>query len=419
MFIWFCPLILLYAQSARSSVADIPVNYDEARIPSYTLPNPLILQNGKEVTSTKAWYKKRRPEILNLFANQQFGIAPDRAHVHFKVFDTGTPVFNGKAIRKQITIYFTADTNKVKTDLAIYLPVKEGVKTPVLLKIGFTPNCLTINDPGLHQGMIWNRQGERVPAKSARSFGYFDVEKFLDNGIAVAVIYYGDIEPDFPDGLKYGIIGQHLKPGTEHPATNEWGAISAWAWGLSGVMDYFETDPEVDETKVALLGASRLGKTVLWAGANDPRFGMVIASCSGEGGAAISRRQYGETIAHMTDSTRYYYQFCANRATYANEPNACPVDAHMLLSLIAPRPLLLQTGITDNWSDPKGEFVAAVAASPVYELLGKKGIGTEIWPDAGTPILNDLGYYMHEGGHGYMPSDFDIYIQFIKKHFKK
>jgi hypothetical protein len=160
-----------------------------------------------------------------------------------------------------------------------------------------------------------------------------------------------------------------------------------------------------------------LGKTVLWAGAEDERFGMVIASCSGEGGAALSRRQYGETIKHMIDSTRYFYQFCGNRAKYADDPNTCPVDAHMLISLIAPRPLLLQTGDTDYWSDPKGEFLAAVAAGPVYELLGKKGLETDVWPNAGTPILHDLGYYMHSGSHGTLPADFDIFIKFIKMHF--
>jgi hypothetical protein len=146
---------------------------------------------------------------------------------------------------------------------------------------------------------------------------------------------------------------------------------------------------------------------------------MVIASCSGEGGAAISRRQYGETIKHMIYTTRYFYQFCGNRARYGDNPNTCPVDAHMLLSLMAPRPLLLQTGDTDYWSDPKGEFVAAVAAAPVDELLGKKGLETGDWPAAGTPVLHDLGYYMHTGGHGTQPADFDIFLDFIKMHFIK
>ncbi len=258
---------------------------------------------------------------------------------------------------------------------------------------------------------------KRVPAPDSKGFGVLEVEKFISEGIGVATIYYGDIEPDFAEGIKYGIRGYYLKPGETYPADDEWGAISAWAWGLSCAMDYLETDKQIDAKKVALYGVSRLGKTVLWAGARDDRFGMVIASCSGEGGAAISRRQYGETIKHMIAPTRYFYQFCANRAKYGDDPNSCPVDANMLVSLMAPRPLLLQTGDKDYWSDPKGEFLAAVAAEPVYDLFGKEGLQTNIWPEAGKPILHDIGYYMHSGGHGSLPGDFDIFLDFMKMHF--
>lgn len=144
---------------------------------------------------------------------------------------------------------------------------------------------------------------------------------------------------------------------------------------------------------------------------------MVIASCSGEGGAAISRRQYGETIGHMIHPTRLFYHFSGNRAKYGFDPNTSPVDGHMLISLVAPRPLLLQTGDTDSWSDPKGEFDGAVAAEPVYNLLGAKGLETDQWPEAGKPILNDLGYFMHKGGHGSLPTDYDVFIDFLKMHF--
>src|ERR1700744_663708 len=163
---------------------------------------------------------------------------------------------------------------------------------------------------------------------------------------------------------------------------------------MSRAMDYLETDKGVDARRVAIFGISRLGKTVMWAGAHDPRFAMVIASCSGEGGAALSRRTYGETIAHLTAPTRYPYQFCANYAKYANRVNDFPVDANLLVALMAPRPVLLQTGDGDGWSDPKGEFLAAVAAAPVYQLFGKQGLDTDQWPAAGTPILHTIGYYM-------------------------
>jgi len=414
MFILFC---LAKAYGQQDTVAGYPVNYDEAKTGTYTLPDPRVMQNGEKVTSEKMWMDERRPEILHLYETEQFGKCPSRGHTSFKVIDKGTPVFDNNVIRKQITLYFTEDTSKYKADLALYLPANTTKPVPVFLMINFTPNTLRIKDPGLKPGMLWNREGKRVPALEGRSFGYFDVEKYTSEGIGVASIYYGDIEPDFADGIKYGIRGHFLKDGETWPAPDEWGAISAWAWGLSCVMDYLETDKQVDAKKVALHGVSRLGKTVLWAGARDERFGMVIASCSGEGGAALSMRNYGESINHMVAPTRYFYQFCTNRAKYADNPQSSPIDAHMLISLVAPRPILLQTGDTDKWSDPKGEFLAAVAAAPVYHLFGKKALETTEMPAAGEPILNDLGYYVHSGGHGVVPVDYDIYLEFMKKHF--
>jgi hypothetical protein len=166
------------------------------------------------------------------------------------------------------------------------------------------------------------------------------------------------------------------------------------------------------------MGVSRLGKTVMWAGAHDTRFALVIASCSGEGGAALSRRNYGETVAHLVAPSRYPYQFAINYQKYAKHVDQLPVDANMLIALIAPRPLLLQAGDKDYWSDPKGEFLAAVAAEPVYRLLGKDGLGTNEWPPAGTPILHTIGYTMHDGGHGSLPSDWNVYLDFMKMHLE-
>jgi hypothetical protein len=166
------------------------------------------------------------------------------------------------------------------------------------------------------------------------------------------------------------------------------------------------------------LGVSRLGKTVLWAGAHDTRFSLVIASCSGEGGAALSRRNYGETIKHLTAPSRYAYQFCANYQKFGDHVDQLPVDGHMLIALMAPRPVMLQTGDTDKWSDPKGEFLAALAAAPVYRLFGKQGLGVDKMPAAGQPILHDIGYYMHSGGHGALPADWDQYLKFLQLHWK-
>ena len=274
-------------------------------------------------------------------------------------------------------------------------------------------NSSTVKDPGVKPGEVWGRDKKRVPASQGPSFGSINVERLIAAGFGFATIYYGDIDPDFLGGLPLGIRAQYLKPGETEPAPDEWGAIAAWAWGLSRAMDYLETDRGVDARRVALSGVSRLGKTVLWPGALDVRFAAVIASCSGEGAAAISRRDYGETVAHLTAPTRYPYQFCANYGKYAAHVDQMPVDANLLVALMAPRPLLLQTGDQDFWSDPKGEFLAAAAAGPVYKLLGQEGLDTNQWPSAGTPIFRTLSYYMHAGGHRTIRSDWDIYLKFL------
>jgi hypothetical protein len=403
----------------RSEVAGIPVNYDEARVGSYTLPDPLTLGDGKPVRDAQTWYKKRRPEIVRLFEENQFGRSPGRpAGMSFDLFDKGTPALDGKAIRRQVTIHFSPDKSGPKMDLLLYLPADANKPVPLLLNLSFTANSNAVNDPGIKPGEIWNREKRRVPAPKDGRFGRLKVRPFLEQGFGVATVYYGDIDPDFLGGIPHGVRALYLKPGQTEPGPNEWGAISAWAWGLSRALDYLETDKNVDAKRVAIVGVSRLGKTVLWAGARDPRFAMVIASCSGEGGAAISRRNYGETIKHLTEPTRYPYQFCANYGKYGDRAHESPIDAHMLLSLIAPRPVLLQTGDTDLWSDPKGEFLSAVAAAPVYQLLGKQALDAEQMPAAGQPILHTLGYIMHAGGHGAIPSDWELFLKFMQIHLR-
>jgi hypothetical protein len=398
-------------------VAGIPVNYDEAKVGSYTLPDPLVLANGTRVTDAAAWVRARRPEILRTMESMQFGRAPGRpARVTVDAFDTGTPALGGKATRHQTTLYFTPDRAGPKAELLVYLPAEAKGPVPLLLQISFSANANVIDDPGIKRGEVWGRDRKRVPAPAAGAFGRVDIAPFLAAGIGFATLYYGDNEPDFIGGVPFGIRGHHLKPGQAAPAPDEWGAIAAWAWGLSRVMDHLETQPGIDAKRVALLGSSRLGKTVLWTGATDQRFALILASVSGESGAALSRRNYGETVRHMTDSTRYAYQFAGTYQTYGDRVDQLPFDGHMLVSLIAPRPLLLQTGDTDYWSDPKGEYLSAVAASPVYRLLGTEGLAADAYPPAGQPVLSTLGYYMHAGRHGILPQDWPVFLAFMQKH---
>ena len=401
-------------------VAGFPVNYDEDKVGEYTLPDLFLTAQGKRVTDAKTWTKTRRPELVKLFEEFQYGKMPRRpSSMIFDVFDKGTPVFNGKAIRKQVTVQFSKAWPENKMHLVIYLPAGAKKKAPLLLNLSFSAPNQLIADPGIRVGEIWNREGKRVKADQPTPFGKMNVEQFIDAGFGFATVYYGDIEPDFKDGIKSGgIRAKYLKAGQTTPADDEWGAVSAWAWGLSRAMDYFETDKQIDSKRIAIQGASRLGKTVLWAGAHDTRFKMVIASVSGESGAALSRRNYGETVQHMTDPTRYYYQFAPNYHSFSDKVNRLPVDGHMLVALMAPRPLLLQTGSTDFWSDPKGEFLSAIAAEPVYKLFGKTGPGTTTFPAPGDTslLLGDLGYYMHEGGHSVLPGDWTHFITYMKKH---
>ena len=334
----------------------------------------------------------------------------------FDVFDNGTPAFDGKAVRRQVTIHFSADKTGPGMDLLVYVPAGSTKPVPLLMNISFSANSTTVDDPGVRVGEIWGRDKKKVPAPAGGTFGRIDVRRLIDAGFGFATVYYGDIDPDFLGGIPLGVRALYLKPGHTEPAADEWGAIAAWSWGLSRAVDYLETDRAVDAKRIAILGVSRLGKTVMWAGRLRSAHRIGHSQLLGRRRRRLSRRNYGEAIAHLTAPTRYPYQFCANYAKYAAHPDASPVDANLLVSLMAPRPVLLQTGDKDYWSDPKGEFLAAVAAGPVYRLFGKQGLDTGEWPAAGTPILHTVGYYMHAGGHGAIPSDWDQYLAFLKIH---
>ena len=405
----------------RDVIAGIPVNYDESKTGDWqaTLPDLLTLQNGKPVTTAKQWYRQRRPEVLRIVEENQYGRWPARKpKVSYEIDeDLG---LGGTAVRKQVTLRFGNDADSPRADVLIYLPKDANAPVPLLLNLSFSPNNLTVADPGVKPGRRWDAKTESyVEAEAAPGrmrFGLDDtIRKYLKEGYGFATVCYTDFEPDVNHAAKYGVRSLWFKDGQDEPAgDDEWGAISAWAWGVSNIIDYFEKDPDIDASRIALTGCSRLGKTTIWAGARDQRIAVVIPSCSGEGGAALSRRNYGETVAHLTEGTRYPYQFSRNYAHWADKVEQMPMDAHFVIALIAPRPLLLSTGNTDNWSDPKGEFLAAVQAGKVYELLGEDGLGTDEMPPAETPIFNTLGYVMHDGGHGVLPQDWDYYLEFMK-----
>ena len=239
----------------------------------------------------------------------------------------------------------------------------------------------------------------------------------VDRGFGVATVYYGDIDPDYNDGFKDGVHGLFKSAGAKdakHPG-NAWGSVSAWAWGLSRVMDYFETDDDIDHRRVAVFGHSRLGKTSLWAGAQDERFAIVISNDSGCGGAALTRRCFGETHAFMSRVIPYW--FCENYKQYSGKESTLPLDQHMLIALMAPRPVYVASASKDLWADPKGEFLSAKNAEPVYKLFGKRGLTVDKMPPPDTSVGESIGYHIRTGKHNITDFDWTQYLNFAEKHF--
>ena len=412
-------LILLALGCA--ALAQAPTaNYDEAKVPAYTLPALLVANDSAPVRGAADW-TTRRAEIRALLESQMFGRAPARPDgLTFALDSVDKAALGGKAVRKQVSI----KARGMSFRLLLYLPASATRPVPVFVGLGFSPNQSVSADPGTALAGAWvqNKETKAIalqpPREDSRgsAASRWQVEAVLERGFGLATMYYGDIEPDIVGAMKLGIRGTYLQPGREAPRDDEWGAIAAWAWGLSRVADYLETDSEVDSARLALVGHSRLGKTALWAGAMDTRFAVVISNDSGEGGAAVSRRVFGETVADL--NTRFPHWFCGNYKQYNGREREMPFDAHMLLSLIAPRPLYVASADEDQWADPKGEFLSAVAASEVYELLGKRGIGTTQMPPVNQPVGDTVRYHVRTGKHDITAYDWQQYLDFAERHFR-
>ena len=402
------------------SIAQTTANYDENKVPRFEVPDPLISFDGKKIDASKKWVEKRRPELLAFFESHVYGKIPgDLENFKVKVLESNDNALDGKAKRKQIELSFENANKKLRFTLLVYLP-KKVEKAPIFLGYNFYGNHSIIEDENVLISTAWARNndsfgitGNKLDAKSRGvRKSRWSVHRIIEAGFGLATIYYGEVDPDnnvFSDGVHPLLYDE----GQQRPKENEWGSIAAWAWGLSRSLDYFEQDPAVDEKKVVVFGHSRLGKTSLWAGATDTRFAGVISNNSGCGGAALSKRKYGETLEVI--NTSFPHWFCENFKQYSNNEEALPVDQHQLLALMAPRPVYVASAEEDRWADPKGEFLAAHYASPVYDLFKKEGIATSEMPRANAPIHNTVGYHIRTGGHNVTDYDWEQYIKWAKK----
>jgi len=408
-------LTLVHFCYSLLSFAQFETNYTESKVPQFEVPEVLTTFNYEKVATSQEWIEKRRPELYNFFENKVFGKVPGNLDtITFKVIETDENALNGKARRKQVKVSLFKNEKSLSFNLLIYLP-KTTTASRVFLGYNFYGNhsittdsnviisdAWAMNNPSL--GVSGHQLTETSRGKRASRWA---VDKIIAGGFGLATIYYGEIDPDKHD-FTDGIHRLFYTNDQENPQTHEWGSLAAWAFGLSRAMDYFEQDESINAKQVVAFGHSRLGKASLWAGASDERFAGVISNNSGCGGAALSKRKFGETINVI--NTSFPHWFCRNFKNYNNNEEALPVDQHELLALIAPRPLYVASAQDDQWADPKGEFLSAYYASEVYALFGKKGIESKQLPPLNSSIHKAVSYHIRTGKHDVTDYDWEQYI---------
>jgi hypothetical protein len=408
--------LMFYPLSGQKFVA----NYDESKVPGYTLPDPLVFNDGSEVKSKKDW-KKRRSEIMDLFLKEVYGINPEwKGKLTATEVSVNNNALNGKAVRKEIKISLKNDNKELDFIMLLYLP-HSSQPVPVFLGYNFGGNHTVTDeiDISVNLSLLKGTGGAGTASdkvkeiKRGTAASSWQVSEIISRGYGLATIHRDEVDPDFDDGFKNGVHSLFDR----QPDNTSWGTIAAWAWGLSRAMDYLETNSSVDSKRVIVMGHSRLGKTALWAGATDERFAMVISNNSGCGGAALSMRILGETVGSINRAFPHW--FCENFNKYNENEKMLPVDQHELIALIAPRPVYVASAQEDLWADPKGEFLSCVGASPVYYLLTKKSFPAIEMPAVHAPVISKIGYHIREGKHNVTLYDWQQYLDFADLHLRK
>lgn len=372
-------------------------NYDESKVPTYTLPDVLKTLSNEVVSSKSKWEKVRRPEILHLFEDNIYGQMPKAYDsITYSVTKEDDGAMDGKARLKQVSIEVFNNNKAVKIDMVLFTPTKTGKPAPAFL-------------------LINNRdKGNTDPTRVTKS-DFWPAEMLIDSGYAIAAFQVNDLAPDNKDTFMNGALQLYPEQLT---ADNGMRAIGAWAWGASRVMDYFEKDVDIDAKQVAIVGHSRGGKASLWAAAQDQRFAMCISNCSGNTGAALARRQFGERISRI--NTSFPHWFTKNYKKFNDKEDLLPVDQHMLIALIAPRPIYATNASKDLWADPKGTFLSLKNAENVYALYGLQSNLPSTPPGIEQPVIQSpLGYHNREGEHNLTAYDWRNFILFANDHFNK
>lgn len=420
-------LLAINPSAVRAAGPASTANYDESLVGSYELPDPRRSCDGLIVETSTDWIQKRRPEILRLFEEHVYGHSPaEWGPLVFAIEDEKNDALGDSAIRRLVRISLRNYPQWNGMQVLLYLPKKQRGKVPCFVGLNFRANHgvtfekdVPLNSQWLGDFKLKTAKNPQDP-ESTRGLEHsrWNPEALVSEGFAVATAYYGDLEPDYDGGWKNGLRAALSPDGAQTEwKPGQWGGIGAWAWGLSRILDYLQSTPEIDGEKCAVIGHSRLGKTALWAGAQDERFSIVISNNSGEGGASLMRRNYGETVAIITSSFPHW--FTPTFKSYARNEGAAPVDQHMLIALAAPRPVAIGSAADDRWADPKGEFLSGWHAGPVYALFGKKGIPSSTPPPVGQAVGEHIGYHLRPGPHDINAEDWKFYLRFCKHHWQK